>query len=79
MPAKKENYISIQSDIVKKYKLVEKLGIKTVPQRGKLFKLFSKLRKDKKITNKTAPIDQLKDVDKWISSHLDELIKMYNK
>ncbi len=77
--SKKESYISVQSNILKKYDLVKKLGIKTVPERGRLFKVLAKLRKDKKITSKDTAIEQLKDVEKWVGSHLDELKKLYEK
>ena len=77
--SKKESYISVQSDILKKYDLVKKLGIKAVPERGRLFKVLAKLRKDKKITSKDTAIEQLKDVEKWVGSHLDELKKLYEK
>lgn len=77
--SKKESYISVQASIIKKLDLINKLGIKTVPQRGKLFKIMAQLRKDKKITTKENATEALKDVGKWMESHFDEVKKLYDK
>ena len=77
--SKKETYVTVQNNIINKHDLVKKLGIKTFPERGKVTRILKKLRLDKKISTKTNAIEQLKDVDKWLSSHFDEFKKLYEK
>ena len=76
--SKKESYISVQSQIIKKLDLIKKLNIKTLSERGKLNKAISELRQDKKVSTKTNSIEQLKDAEKYIASHFEEFKKFYD-
>lgn len=76
---KKETYVTVQASIIKKLDLRKRLGAKTVAQNGRIPKIMSQLRKDKKITTKDNATEALKDVGKWIESHFEEFKKIYDK
>lgn len=75
-----ESYITVQAKIASKY--IKQLNIKTVPERGALFKAIAELRK--KYSKKTSAIEQLKELeiklkDAKIEKELESLFKKNKK
>lgn len=76
MSGKKENYITVQTQLWKKLDLANKLNISSnIKERGRVNGFISSLRQDKKITTKTSAVEQLKDVQKYIENNFDEFKK----